>query len=155
MITDTLCPGWMLNTKSQLTADYPDLSRVSWEIADPLHALFCNLYPIWLLVDYLYPQWWSTWLIVVSRILFTDNLYPDDLNTTGDSVVCSPLVFWPLGDTICPRCFLITCILVACWSSVLAIWMFVDHRYCSVSRWRLHKVDKRMVLEYTHGLFIT
>jgi hypothetical protein len=26
---------------------------------------------------------------------------------------------------------------------------------CSVSRWRLHKVDKRMVLEYTHGLFIT
>ncbi len=27
--------------------------------------------------------------------------------------------------------------------------------YCSVSRWRPHKVDKRMVLEYTHGLFIT
>ncbi len=26
---------------------------------------------------------------------------------------------------------------------------------CSVSRWRPHKVDKRMVLEYTHGLFIT
>ncbi len=23
------------------------------------------------------------------------------------------------------------------------------------SRWRPHKVDKRMVLEYTHGLFIT
>jgi hypothetical protein len=29
------------------------------------------------------------------------------------------------------------------------------HIYCSVSRWRPHKVDKRMVLEYTHGLFIT
>ncbi len=28
-------------------------------------------------------------------------------------------------------------------------------RYCSVSRWRPQKVDKRMVLEYTHGLFIT
>jgi hypothetical protein len=27
--------------------------------------------------------------------------------------------------------------------------------YCSVSRWRPQKVDKRMVLEYTHGLFIT
>jgi hypothetical protein len=27
--------------------------------------------------------------------------------------------------------------------------------YCSVSRGRPHKVDKRMVLEYTHGLFIT
>jgi hypothetical protein len=27
--------------------------------------------------------------------------------------------------------------------------------HCSVSRWRPHKVDKRMVLEYTHGLFIT
>jgi hypothetical protein len=26
---------------------------------------------------------------------------------------------------------------------------------CSVLRWRLQKVDKRMVLEYTHGLFIT
>jgi hypothetical protein len=26
---------------------------------------------------------------------------------------------------------------------------------CSVSRGRPHKVDKRMVLEYTHGLFIT
>ncbi len=34
-----------------------------------------------------------------------------------------------------------------------------EHRqpigYCSVSRWRPQKVDKRMVLEYTHGLFIT
>ncbi len=28
-------------------------------------------------------------------------------------------------------------------------------RMCSVSRWRPQKVDKRMVLEYTHGLFIT
>jgi hypothetical protein len=27
--------------------------------------------------------------------------------------------------------------------------------YCSVSRWRPQKVDKCMVLEYTHGLFIT
>jgi hypothetical protein len=27
--------------------------------------------------------------------------------------------------------------------------------YCSVSWWRPHKVDKRMVLVYTHGLFIT
>jgi hypothetical protein len=26
---------------------------------------------------------------------------------------------------------------------------------CSASRWRPQKVDKRMVLEYTHGLFIT
>jgi hypothetical protein len=26
---------------------------------------------------------------------------------------------------------------------------------CSVSLWRPQKVDKRMVLEYTHGLFIT
>ncbi len=33
-----------------------------------------------------------------------------------------------------------------------------DHycnNYCSVSRWRPQKVDKRMVLEHTHGLFIT
>jgi hypothetical protein len=29
------------------------------------------------------------------------------------------------------------------------------NQYCSVSRWRPQKVDKRMVLEYTHGLFIT
>jgi hypothetical protein len=29
----------------------------------------------------------------------------------------------------------------------------VRHNMCSVSRWRPHKVDKRMVLEYTHGLF--
>ncbi len=29
------------------------------------------------------------------------------------------------------------------------------YAYCSVSRWRPQKVDKRMVLEYTHGLFIT
>jgi hypothetical protein len=28
-------------------------------------------------------------------------------------------------------------------------------QYCSVSRWRPQKVDKRMVLEHTHGLFIT
>jgi hypothetical protein len=27
--------------------------------------------------------------------------------------------------------------------------------HCSVSRWRPQKVDKCMVLEYTHGLFIT
>ncbi len=27
--------------------------------------------------------------------------------------------------------------------------------YCSVSRRRPQKVDKRMVLEHTHGLFIT
>ncbi len=27
--------------------------------------------------------------------------------------------------------------------------------HCSLSRWRPQKVDKRMVLEYTHGLFIT
>ncbi len=27
--------------------------------------------------------------------------------------------------------------------------------WCSVSRWRPQKVDKRMVLEHTHGLFIT
>jgi hypothetical protein len=26
---------------------------------------------------------------------------------------------------------------------------------CSVSRWRPQKVDKRMVLKHTHGLFIT
>ncbi len=26
---------------------------------------------------------------------------------------------------------------------------------CSVSRWRPQKVDKRMVLEHTHGFFIT
>jgi hypothetical protein len=26
---------------------------------------------------------------------------------------------------------------------------------CSVSRWRPQKVDKRMYLDYTHGLFIT
>jgi hypothetical protein len=29
------------------------------------------------------------------------------------------------------------------------------HVKCSVSRWRPQKVDKRMVLEHTHGLFIT
>ncbi len=28
-------------------------------------------------------------------------------------------------------------------------------RTCSLSRWRPQKVDKRMVLEHTHGLFIT
>ncbi len=51
----------------------------------------------------------------------------------------------------------------------LSTYDLVHHRYqsdnlpvnadgsncCSVSRWRPHKVDKRMVLEYTHGLFIT
>ncbi len=31
----------------------------------------------------------------------------------------------------------------------------VIEQYCSVSRWRPQKVDKRMVLEHTHGLFIT
>ncbi len=30
-----------------------------------------------------------------------------------------------------------------------------DKQKCSVSRWRPQKVDKRMVLEHTHGLFIT
>jgi hypothetical protein len=30
-----------------------------------------------------------------------------------------------------------------------------QHSLCSLSRWRPQKVDKRMVLEYTHGLFIT
>jgi hypothetical protein len=30
-----------------------------------------------------------------------------------------------------------------------------QYDYCSVSRWRPQKVDKRMVLEHTHGLFIT
>jgi hypothetical protein len=29
------------------------------------------------------------------------------------------------------------------------------HAECSVSQWRPQKVDKRMVLEHTHGLFIT
>jgi hypothetical protein len=37
--------------------------------------------------------------------------------------------------------------------SVLPKWY--QENYCSVSRWRPQKVDKRMVLEYTHGLFIT
>jgi hypothetical protein len=31
----------------------------------------------------------------------------------------------------------------------------IDNIYCSISQWRPQKVDKRMVLEYTHGLFIT
>ncbi len=30
-----------------------------------------------------------------------------------------------------------------------------QYQKCSVSRWRPQKVDKCMVLEYTHGLFIT
>ncbi len=34
-------------------------------------------------------------------------------------------------------------------------WLFKIDEHCSVSRWRPQKVDKRMVLEYTHGLFIT
>jgi hypothetical protein len=33
--------------------------------------------------------------------------------------------------------------------------LVVSHYSCSVSRWRPQKVDKRMVLEHTHGLFIT
>ncbi len=33
--------------------------------------------------------------------------------------------------------------------------VYAQSMYCSVSRWRPQKVDKRMVLEYTHGLFIT
>ncbi len=37
----------------------------------------------------------------------------------------------------------------------LSFKLFYKHRFCSVSRGRPHKVDKRMVLEYTHGLFIT
>jgi hypothetical protein len=32
---------------------------------------------------------------------------------------------------------------------------FMKYLKCSVSRWRPQKVDKRMVLEHTHGLFIT
>ncbi len=43
-----------------------------------------------------------------------------------------------------------------------ALYKYTVHRVhkhrgmnCSVSRWRPQKVDKRMVLEYTHGLFIT
>ncbi len=36
--------------------------------------------------------------------------------------------------------------------SVHTSWPVQD---CSVSRWRPQKVDKRMVLEHTHGLFIT
>jgi hypothetical protein len=32
---------------------------------------------------------------------------------------------------------------------------FVAHLKCSGSRRRAEKVDKRMVLEHTHGLFIT
>ncbi len=32
---------------------------------------------------------------------------------------------------------------------------FQTNYTCSVSRWRPQKVDKRMVLEHTHGLFIT
>ncbi len=32
---------------------------------------------------------------------------------------------------------------------------FLSTVHCSVSRWRPQKVDKRMVLVYTHGLFIT
>jgi hypothetical protein len=37
------------------------------------------------------------------------------------------------------------------------VWFgMVRHSTCSVSSpWRPHKEDKRMVLEYTHGLFIT
>ncbi len=31
----------------------------------------------------------------------------------------------------------------------------LEHPPCSVSRWRPQKVDKRMYLDYTHGLFIT
>jgi hypothetical protein len=31
----------------------------------------------------------------------------------------------------------------------------LEQHWCSVSRWRPQKVDKRMVLEHTHGLFIT
>ncbi len=38
--------------------------------------------------------------------------------------------------------------------SVMGAASTADH-VCSVSRWRPQKVDKRMVLEYTHGLFIT
>jgi hypothetical protein len=33
--------------------------------------------------------------------------------------------------------------------------IYVSKFDCSVSRWRPQKVDKPMVLEYTHGLFIT
>ncbi len=31
----------------------------------------------------------------------------------------------------------------------------IIYNNCSVSRWRPHEVDKRMVLVHTHGLFIT
>ncbi len=43
------------------------------------------------------------------------------------------------------------------WNETVRICVeYVEWNYkCSVSRWRPQKVDKRMVLEYTHGLFIT
>jgi hypothetical protein len=47
------------------------------------------------------------------------------------------------------------------WVTLCIGWRFIwltlclDDSLCSVSWWRPHKVDKRMVLEYTHGLFIT
>jgi hypothetical protein len=39
---------------------------------------------------------------------------------------------------------------------LLNVCIFSGWRFSgSVSRWRPQKVDKRMALEYTHGLFIT
>jgi hypothetical protein len=61
------------------------------------------------------------------------------LTATADSAACYLLCIlcrWPTLSTVLTNCC-------------------IGYSYCSVSRWRPQKVDKRMVLEYTHGLFIT
>ncbi len=126
------------------------------------------------------PHWFSSlyWQGCISCFSFDQEIY----KIFWDSVVVRDTTKsdWTLEILIShfeqclPCCFLHLVLLVPCYILYLVficnlllfapcitctLLYFVPCIYlylaCSVSRWRPQKVDKRMVLEYTHGLFIT
>ncbi len=110
----------------------PSASSTALYLSRPTVPSTKNIFLTVLLNDDAVPLFWKT------RIAETDHF--------ANSEICKTTHLYPE---------IAKCIL----RNILQNWFIMNPTRevedCSVSRWRPHKVDKRMVLEYTHGLFIT
>jgi hypothetical protein len=104
----------------------------------------------------LLPQWWPR--PGCPFVLFTVPLYTHthmSSSTSASRSLCR-LRKWHFSfQFYCVLFIGYTLASAFCFRFCLEIYKPFLLRSCSVSRWRPQKVDKRMVLEYTHGLFIT
>ncbi len=113
-------------------------SSYSWRIFS--HYMFCMFYSFCLFIRFSYTICpFIPFVIIHFVFLYVLPLYVSSLYT-----FCH-YTFWRYTFCRYTFCRYTSFFKFCCYTFCL----------CSVSRWRPHKVDKRMVLEYTHGLFIT